>query len=148
MYIFDLDGTLADCAHRRPLVEGVARKEPDSWKQFYKACVFDTPITPVIDILRILYRYNWCEIWSGREASVERQTLNWLYNNHVPYNKLLMRPVGDTRSDVDLKAEWLATLRKESPQREVHMVFDDRNKMVAFWRSQGIVCAQVAEGNF
>jgi hypothetical protein len=28
------------------------------------------------------------------------------------------------------------------------MVFDDRNQVVKMWRERGIVCAQVAEGDF
>lgn len=78
MIIFDLDGTLADCEHRRHFVEPVKNTEysfrcnprgqenmkelsgwyhldtnkkfkPD-WHAFYEACDKDTPIQPVIDI--------------------------------------------------------------------------------------------------
>ena len=35
--LFDLDGTLANIAHRRPLVEC----EPKRWREFYAACEAD-----------------------------------------------------------------------------------------------------------
>ena len=39
--IFDLDGTLADIRHRRPLVEN----GNNNWDEFFKQCVNDIPKT-------------------------------------------------------------------------------------------------------
>ena len=58
-----------------------------------------------------------------------------------------MRPSGDTTPDDVLKLNWL----KEGMfgnKADIMAVFDDRNKVVDMWRSEGITCFQVAEGNF
>ncbi len=87
MIIFDLDGTLADCEHRRHFVDpeksvnhllqgydgagkmieeaGVycsiidgTRFKPD-WKSFYEACDKDHANKPAIHILNILYEFHY-----------------------------------------------------------------------------------------
>lgn len=34
------------------------------------------------------------------------------------------------------------------PRERIAMVFDDRDKVVAMWRRQGLTCLQVAPGDF
>ena len=46
-YIFDIDGTLADCSHRLHYISG----EHKDWDAFYKECVNDKPIMGVIEVL-------------------------------------------------------------------------------------------------
>lgn len=103
MIIFDLDGTLADCEHRRHfvdhkkhknLVQGWTSKHdrlhwfdkntlekwyPD-WKAFYEACDKDLPIESVVDVLESLHNKNPFEIqiWSGRCESVRDKTCEWI----------------------------------------------------------------------
>lgn len=77
MIIFDLDGTLADCEHRRHFVD--PKKDPNAtwwsdpensdkgnyirkdglpwypdWKSFYEACDKDTPIYSTINLINVL----------------------------------------------------------------------------------------------
>lgn len=137
MIIFDLDGTLADCEHRRHFIETpwdecglcydfLTDKFPVKdfsqkclcgrypglweldWKAFYEACEFDEPIEPVWKLFDDLAVDNELEIWSGRCESVREKTVNWLYE-YVPYTsqKLKMRPIGDTTPDDVLKERWL-----------------------------------------
>jgi hypothetical protein len=49
-------------------------------------------------------------------------------------------------SDDDLKQGWLDTLFTN--KEDVFAVFDDRNKVVDMWRSNGLNVFQVAEGDF
>ncbi len=171
LYIFDLDGTLADLKHRRHFVEYPlidcnncghqhnARKcrmcetehpfKPD-WNTFHAACVDDTPIRPVINTLTN-FRMAECEvwIWSGRMSTVLAETRQWLMT-HVGLtnaNELRMRPTGNFTPDDQLKESWLLTMSPEDRARLV-MVFDDRDRVVNMWRRNGIVCAQVAPGDF
>jgi hypothetical protein len=57
-----------------------------------------------------------------------------------------MRKAGDHRDDDILKIELLAEMRRDG--YTPIMVFDDRNRVVKAWRSAGVPCAQVAEGDF
>lgn len=52
LYIFDLDGTLANCQHRVTLLN---TDDPNRWRKFYAACDLNTPIHPVINIFDALW---------------------------------------------------------------------------------------------
>lgn len=108
MIIFDLDGTLADCEHRRHFVDPeksgysqlynspqcffskkwvkffdedpIAREFIPDWDAFFEACDQDTPIKPVIEILIDLWLRNGSEIqiWSGRSCKVALKTFSWI----------------------------------------------------------------------
>lgn len=132
MIIFDLDGTLADCEHRRHFVNG-SLEYCDHWhsipnhsvdacdackskwkvwkpdyKSFYEACDKDTPIEPVIEIASSFFQRNISyQIWSGRCESVRNKTEKWLAYNHIEYCELKLRPIGDNTPAHELKEKWL-----------------------------------------
>ncbi len=158
LYIFDLDGTLALIDHRRHFVEG----EKKDWPAFFAACVDDRPNAPVIRTLQALRKSGaevW--IWSGRSEEVKTQTVEWLQRHGCfgfptdvlwawPFGapeRFRMRKAGDYTPDEQLKFGWLADL--EPPERSrLTAVFDDRDKVVAMWRANGVPCFQVAPGEF
>ena len=191
LYIFDLDGTLADLKHRRHFVQfqngspvlvngtpaiyrgpnpsiegdyfvefpfngsGFWSYDPNdiefkpNWDAFHAACVGDTPIKPVIDLLRRVVAQGEADVWvwSGRMDTVMQETKDWL-KLHCPWwIRLRMRDKGDYTPDDQLKESWLHALSPEDRARLV-MVFDDRQRVVDMWRRNGVVCAQVAPGDF
>jgi len=161
LYIFDLDGTLADLKHRRHFVERpsfnlfdpkerIQANKPwkPNWDAFHAACVDDTPINAIIDVLACV-RHNESDvwIWSGRMSTVSAETFRWLQDHHIRFDQLKMRPAGDYTPDDQLKESWLHALSPEDRARLV-MVFDDRQRVVDMWRRNGVVCAQVAPGDF
>lgn len=89
LYIFDLDGTLANIDHRRHFVEDKKNKR---WDEFYRACVDDLPNNAIITILNtfIIAEQNcsYCLvkyppisdiiIFSGRSDIVKHETIKWL----------------------------------------------------------------------
>jgi len=112
------------------------------------------------------------EIWSGRNAGkndyVARMTLEWL-RRYMPrvvfdyarsmrpffvngYNRkcgeviLRMRQPHDYRPDHELKREWLKQARAQGEWP--NLVFEDRDRVVEMWRKEGIICCQVAPGDF
>ena len=152
LYIFDLDGTLALIEHRRHFVER-PRVEQD-WKAFYAACDKDAPNDPVIDTMERL-REAGADIWifSGRSDEVREKTIQWLANQttfmtwDLDGPMLTMRAGGDYTPDDVLKKRWLDGMLIGDKARLV-AVFEDRDRMVKMWRSQGIACFQVAPGEF
>ena len=58
-----------------------------------------------------------------------------------------MRRAGDFTPDEVLKRKWYEELGSHDKARLV-AVFDDRDKVVAMWRSIGVACFQVAPGKF
>ncbi len=139
--VFDLDGTLALNEHRQHHVTG----EKKDFDAFNADCGMDEPCLPLIELLVSMYEYgHQIEIWSGRSDNVQRQTFSWFDQHGVPRDvEIRMRPTGDHCSDVELKLRFLA----EAPKKP-DLIFDDRASVVKMWREQGIVCCQVAPGNF
>jgi len=141
--IFDLDGTLADIEHRRHLVtDGNV-----DWDNFYKLCIDDSPNMPIVELYKTLQKSGkyTMTIFSGRGEIAKKETKKWLKDNFIKYDILKMRPKGDYTPDEILKLGWL----KELQQKEMIMcVFDDRKKVVDMWRKQGLICCQVAKGDF
>lgn len=144
--IFDLDGTIALCNHRRHFVEGLKK----DWKNFFAACVNDTPNDPVIELMRELGRVHPIIILSGRSEEVKPQTVRWLMQNKVYYDYLFMRPAKDYTPDEQLKLIMLkqAQANLGFADQDVMCIFDDRQKVVDMWRKNGFACFQVADGNF
>lgn len=144
IYVFDLDGTIALIEHRLCHIKGPVK----DWKSFFAACIYDTPNEPVVAVLQALHQRN-AEIWvvSGRSDEVRDNTVNWLFRYFIPVDYLFMRTAGDHQPDTDLKASWLATLA-EKDRKRIAAVFDDRKRLVDMWRAAGLVCFQVAAGEF
>lgn len=156
LYIFDLDGTLALIDHRRHLV---ADKKNQRWDDFYRACVDDKPNTPIIDLANYLWHSGAdIKFFSGRSDLVKNETKEWLIE-HIPFMRyyetsgrlyshlLKMRNHGDSTPDDVLKRQWYDALKQKDKDR-LACVFDDRQKVVDMWRSIGVTCLQVAEGDF
>jgi hypothetical protein len=145
--IFDLDGTLADIEERRI----IATKEDGNinWGKFFdpSKISLDKPIKQTITLCQILKSQGLgIAIFSGRGEETRAETINWLKEHGVQYDKLIMRPVQDYTPDDVLKRGWL---NAEFPNKDqVLCVFDDRDKVVKMWRSEGLLCCQVAEGDF
>lgn len=146
VYLFDIDGTVADLSHRlRHTQDG--KKD---WPQFFAECDGDAPIPHMVELAKILRTSdNHVLFVSGRSDQVRKETLSWL-RYHVGANlgplDLYMRREGDHRPDNLVKAELLDQIVADG--YEPIMAFDDRDQVVKMWRERGIPCAQVAEGAF
>lgn len=151
LYIFDLDGTIANVLHRLPLLVGSS--SPTKHRDFEDACDRDTPNAPVVRTMHMLLAQG-AEIWvfSGRSERVQRKTIMWLMQNTLLppstiHDNLVMRPEGDNRPDNELKQMFIDSMLHEDLGRLV-AVFDDRQQVVDMWRKNGITCFQVAPGDF
>lgn len=138
--VFDLDGTLALTKHR----EHFLNREKKDWRGFYAACDRDEPCRQIFRILHALDATGAeIEIWTGRSNEVADKTAAWLALNGIGHIKIKMREESDHRPDTVLKEEWLSECDVKPS-----LVFEDRASVVAMWRSHGIVCCQVAPGDF
>lgn len=147
LYIFDIDGTIADCTHRRYLIEG----EKQDWPSFYRSCVNDMPIHATIRTLKHLYRSG-ADIYffTGRSDDVRQETEDWLnaFLGDVNSAFVWMRAESDHTPDDKLKEEWYRTNLGQYDRDRLVAVFEDRKRVVDMWRRNGVMCYQVAEGDF
>lgn len=141
--IVDIDGTLADASHRMPFIQS----KPKNWKAFFTSMRKDLPIEQTILVVNSLWIGGHRIILaSGRPQTYEPLTVEWLRKYRVHYDRLFMRPAGDTRPDDIVKRELLASIRADGYDPE--LAIDDRDRVVAMWREEGIKCWQVAPGDF
>lgn len=142
--IIDLDGTLADCEHRRCFIAGTKK----DWKSFSK----DENI--IQDKLNL-----WCAtiinkfkdsdkilLVTGRMESSRKITKEWLNINDIKYDLLLTRKDNDFRKDSVIKEELYKKFIE--PYFDVLFCIDDRKQVVDAWRALGLVCLQCADGEF
>jgi phosphoglycolate phosphatase-like HAD superfamily hydrolase len=132
-YVFDLDGTLADTTHREHL------REDGDWDSYFKACKWDIPHYPVVEMIRsLLSAGNVVELWTGRSDIVKEDTLAWLTMVGLLDLTVRMRSAGDTRDDYDLKLEWWSqeTIKPD-------MFVDDREQIIDALKEHGIPCMRV-----
>ena len=133
IYLFDLDGTLADIDHRKHLLE----QDPVDWGYFYALCPHDKPMPRMIQLYEHLRRSAWVEIWTGRNETVRSETVTWLRRHTAMPDRLCMRPEACRRAAHDLKRKWLAQMLEEQRRRVVLMIEDNPN-VVEVFRGLGV----------
>ncbi len=142
LVLVDMDGTLADCEHRRHYVRSTRTK---NWPAFFAACDQDPPMPHVREWVNALAEDHCICIVSGRPTDLcGIKTEEWLARHGVRYDHLFMRDRGDSRPDTQIKGEILDRL----PAEQVALVIDDRQSVVDMWRQRGLRVIQVAEGDF
>lgn len=151
--ICDLDGTASLFCINYPCSCDNNHRSPYDASTSHK----DTLNPAVAFVLNSLGPVSYCEptddnysthlfMVSGREERYRGQTLEFLRDNDIAFDALYMRPSLDNRDDTIIKREIFE--REIKGKYNIRFVLDDRNRVVDFWRSLGITCFQVAEGNF
>jgi len=129
----DMDGTLALLGNRNPYDAST--------------CEQDLLNVPVADIVLTYARTGIIILLvSGRGEQHRPESERWLARHAIPYKELFMRPEGDNRKDAIVKRE----MYEQRIQGHWNILFalDDRNQMVQLYRSLGLTCLQVADGDF
>ena len=163
--IFDLDGTLANIDSRRDIsMKPNGRLDWDVFAAPNSILALDKPNAPVIKMAQMFDNDGFnIVIFSGRNDRSWDATVEWLWDNKVPWDLLVMRPdkfkdkswpiaknnpaTPDMRfmPDEILKKKMLDTFVDIN---DVFLVVDDRQKVVDMWRDLGLNTFQVAPGDF
>lgn len=145
LIIFDLDGTLALDEHRVHHL----RAEPKRWDNYFAECGSDAPNEPIILVYESLFGtpMTRIEVWTGRVERTREETLAWFDRLGMSRpDNLRMRPDVDRTNDDEMKRTWKRTV--EGLGDRAILAFEDRQRVVDMWRAEGVVCAQVAKGDF
>lgn len=146
MIICDIDGTIADCEHRRHYITN----KPKDHDAFYAGVRDDKPIRKIIGVLLSLLERDFYTVTfvTGRPERTRKDTEWWLseYLHLYPHDyEMFMRKDKDYRQDYIVKQD---ILDKHIDKSKVSVVLDDRDQVVQMWRRNGLTCLQVADGNF
>lgn len=130
--ICDIDGTLAHMKDRSPY----------DWSR-----VGEDKIDPIIKNLLNTVKEKYIIILvSGRDEVCREKTEKWLRENGIPLAPLFMRRENDSRQDSVVKREIFERCIRDL--YDIEFVLDDRNQVVEMWRSLGLKCLQVQDGDF
>lgn len=140
--IVDIDGTLANCDHRRHMVE---KKD---WNGFYGAMYEDSVNHWCRTLMDAMFEYTVDAVLlvSGRPDNYRGTTEQWLKDHKIGYEHLFMRRAHDSRKDSIVKREIYESQIK--PKWNVLFVVDDRTQVVEMWRGLGLTVLQCAKGDF
>lgn len=132
--ICDIDGTLA--------LNVTGRSFYDETRVFE-----DEVNRPIAKIIRALNgQFVQIIYLSGRKETGRDLTRGWLESKACPPGPLHMRNQFDNRKDWITKAELFDYHVRG--KYDVLCVLDDRQQVVDMWRSIGLTCLQVAQGDF
>lgn len=117
--VFDLDGTLADDRHRSHLIpapprslEGEDGNGVSPWDAYFAEASKD----PVHTLIMLMYGYfksKDCDIWivTARPSKFSAQTILWLSRMNIQYTLLAMRPPKNVERSMDLKYNFLTSMK-------------------------------------
>lgn len=140
--IVDLDGTLADMKHRLHFI----KDKPKNWKAFETGISQDTVIESMRTLIQTLKQSHEILIVTGRSHRSFDATLQWLEDNDIPFSRIFMRDDNDYRADFLVKKDLLDKIREDG--YDVLLAIDDRDRCVAMYRENGLVCLQCANGDY
>lgn len=163
VFVFDIDGTLANGQHRRHYIVPPAGAEPNAsgkswrlpdgtvwkknWPAYFAAAHADTLIGPVAETLLSLIRAGAaCVYCTTRVAENIDATREWLARMGLPDVDIFHRPPNDFRDDNIVKLELLKEI--EAHGYRIVMLFDDRKRVVMAARGAGYTVAHIDDGEF
>jgi phosphoglycolate phosphatase-like HAD superfamily hydrolase len=134
--VWDLDGTLSDDRARAHFVEVEAGRARD-WESYFDAIDEDPPIAASLEVLRALHQAGIRIVFlTGRPERTRPKTVAWLKaNGLIEYDRLVMRPEGETRLAGLFKAEVIGSLREEF---QLVCAFEDRLDVAEALRAAGL----------
>lgn len=143
IYFVDLDFTIADPSHRLGKMPSENLDKVESWIDYNKACGGDSPINDVIRVINALSdRGHLIYILTGRSSHAYIETVEWLIKHNVPFDKIFMRGMNDSRKDYHIKLEVIKSFNRD----EVVGVFEDNQQVIKVLRDSGYRVFDVGNG--
>ncbi len=138
--IVDIDGVLADGAHRQHLVRA------KRWREFFDAAHGDAPIAETAVLLRLLDDDLVVVLLTGRPARTREPTTTWLAEHGYRWDLLIMKEDTDLRKTDRAKREAVADLRQAGFTPV--LALDDEPGNVDMYRVEGIPCLYIHSGYY
>ena len=138
--IVDIDGVLADGAHRQHLVRA------KRWREFFDAAHGDTPIAETAVLLRLLDADLVVVLLTGRPVRTREPTIGWLAEHGYRWDLIVMKEDGDTRKATMAKREAVKALR-DTGFTPV-LALDDEPGNVDMYRTEGLPCLYIHSGYY
>ncbi len=138
--IVDIDGVLADGAHRQHLVRA------KRWKEFFDAAHGDLPIAETAVLLRLLDQDLVVVLLTGRPLRTRKATITWLAEHGYRWDLLIMKEDSDLRKTDRAKREAVVDLRQAGFNPV--LALDDEPGNVDMYRLEGVPCLYIHSGYY
>ncbi len=138
--IVDIDGVLADGAHRQHLVRA------KRWREFFDALHGDAPIAETAVLLRLFDSDLVVVLLTGRPVRTRDATTTWLAEHRYRWDLLVMKADGDLRPTHLAKREAVAALRAAGFTPV--LALDDEPGNVDMYRVEGVPCLYIHSGYY
>jgi hypothetical protein len=144
VYVFDLDGTIADNTHRLHFLK---LKTTDRWDIYKSHSSNDTPILEMLYVFNFLCTYKNVIVISGRNESERLDTLAWLKKNTYfsLTERLFLRPDNNFVSSYEYKAEQLHNAIKKLNIKNINLIFDNDLDTIMKFKHLGYMCMHVVK---
>ena len=130
--LVDLDGTVANYEERIPLMP----KDMDGdWGPFYRNQINDPPYEGVAEIVRRLQDL-FIVIVTARPEQYREESAQWLVNNRIPYDAMMMRDSNDSRFNEEVKRDMVVAIK--SMGWTPFLAFEDHPDTIEMFRGMGI----------
>jgi len=131
--ICDIDNTLAIMKDRSPF----------EWKKVGNDLVNEHVKNIVNNRQKKGEKSCYLILFSGRDECCRKETEDWLYDNHIAYDYLYMRPEGSNEDDRIIKRQMYDEYVKD--KYNVLFVLDDRLKVCRMWHEMGLPLLRVGD---
>ena len=138
--IVDIDGVLADGAHRQHLVRA------KRWREFFDAAHGDAPIAETAVLLRLLDADLVVVLLTGRPVRTRQPTITWLAEHGYRWDLLIMKEDSDLRKTDKAKREAVSDLRQAGFNPV--LALDDEPGNVDMYRLEGVPCLYIHSGYY
>lgn len=138
--VVDIDGVLADGAHRQHLVKA------KRWREFFDAANRDTPIAETAVLLRLLDADLIVVLLTGRPVRTREPTVTWLAEHGYRWDLLVMKQDTDVRRTDIAKREAVTALRAAGFTPV--LALDDEPGNVEMYRKEGVPCLYIHSGYY
>ena len=128
--VFDIDGVLADAAHRQHFLE----QRPKDWDGFFAAVGGDAVIEAGRALLLSAAEHSEIVLVSGRPERTRAATERWLMDNAMGAPRVILRADSDFRPAPAVKADLLASFEQGG---DIAAIFDDDGAVVKALAEKG-----------
>ena len=131
--IVDIDRTLCNITENG----NGKKRSPYDWDRVHE----DKPIEAMCQLVRSIQNNYHIVLLTGRSEDAREGTENWLRDNLIDYDKLLMKASGSYEQSAITKYESYVNDIKD--EYNIAFAIDDDQRIVDMWSEKGILCLKV-----
>jgi len=139
--IVDIDHTLSDAFWRDSMIGNVP------WDEYHEQSKNDKPCKEIIELVNALeYVGHSIIIVTGRNENHRAITVQWLIDNNVKVDQLLMRPEGDFTKNGEMKIRLIKDFFESESIKDTGepiLLIDDNEDTIMEFNKLGITTLQV-----